>query len=291
MTVDSNSLNRRKFPLYGTLGLLIIILGEVLLFFDISPVGVYFTPLQWTGYILCVDGVIYFLSGRSIITTRRREFLVMLPWSVLCWGIFEVYNLHLRNWTYVGLPENWTARWIGYIWSFATIFPAIFETADALQLLLPDKPMRSLRISKGLLLILSVTGLLFLAVPLVLPQDIAGKLFAFIWIGFLLLLDPFNHILGGASLLKDLAEGRFARVISLALSGILCGILWEFWNYWAVAKWVYSVPISFVGPKIFEMPLLGFLGFIPFALECFAMHQILLSLVPSLTRSSATGDL
>ena len=50
----------------------------------------------------------------------------------------------------------------------------------------------------------------------------------------------------------------------------MCGVLWEFWNYWAATKWTYTVP--YLGDlKIFEMPVLGYLGFPPFALECYAM--------------------
>jgi hypothetical protein len=51
----------------------------------------------------------------------------------------------------------------------------------------------------------------------------------------------------------------------------VCGWLWEFWNYWAAAKWLYIFPM-FQGWKIFEMPAPGFLGFPPFALECFTMY-------------------
>ena len=42
----------------------------------------------------------------------------------------------------------------------------------------------------------------------------------------------------------------------------------ELWNNWARAKWQYTVPIM-ENLKIFEMPLPGYLGFPPFALECF----------------------
>jgi hypothetical protein len=50
--------------------------------------------------------------------------------------------------------------------------------------------------------------------------------------------------------------------------------LWEFWNYWAHTKWVYTVPIL-PQIKIFEMPFLGFFGFGPFALECYVATNLL----------------
>jgi hypothetical protein len=57
-------------------------------------------------------------------------------------------------------------------------------------------------------------------------------------------------------------------------AGIVCGILWEFWNHWALAKWRYvGVPV-FPSVRLFEMPLAGYLGFPPFALEVFAMYHL-----------------
>ncbi|HEU4437056.1 MAG TPA: hypothetical protein VFR89_06290 [candidate division Zixibacteria bacterium] len=60
--------------------------------------------------------------------------------------------------------------------------------------------------------------------------------------------------------------------MTLMLSGLICGFLWEFWNFWAAAKWIYSVPI--LGHiKLFEMPVVGYLGFMAFGLEVFVMWQ------------------
>ena len=68
-------------------------------------------------------------------------------------------------------------------------------------------------------------------------------------------------------------RGSARRAGCLLAAGALCGLLWEFWNSGAGAQWHYTVP--FVGVlKVFEMPLLGFLGFPPFALECFAMTSL-----------------
>ena len=64
---------------------------------------------------------------------------------------------------------------------------------------------------------------------------------------------------------------RPGRLINLMLSGLICGVIWEFWNYWSGTKWIYNVPIL-PDLKIFEMPVLGFGGFPPFAVECFVMY-------------------
>jgi hypothetical protein len=95
-----------------------------------------------------------------------------------------------------------------------------------------------------------------------------------LFLGFAFLLDPINARTGAESILGDLLEGRHGRLTNLGLAGPICGLLWEFWNYWAGAKWIYTVPIL---PELrrFEMPLLGYAGFAAFAVECFAMYLAL----------------
>jgi hypothetical protein len=103
-----------------------------------------------------------------------------------------------------------------------------------------------------------------LVVPFVVSPSVARYMAAPVWLGFIFLLDPINARLGAETLTRD-------RIINLSLSGLLCGVLWEFWNYWAHAKWHYTVPIM-EHVKLFEMPLPGYLGFPAFALECFTMY-------------------
>lgn len=99
-----------------------------------------------------------------------------------------------------------------------------------------------------------------------------------LWVGLVYLLDPINGMLGQPSLLGDWNAGRLGRTLALFAGGATCGLLWEFWNYWALAKWTYHLP--FLGPlehwRYFEMPLPGFLGFLPFAAECWVMLHLIL---------------
>ena len=122
-----------------------------------------------------------------------------------------------------------------------------------------------------------VVGAALLIAPFVVSRGTARYMAAPVWLGFILLLDPINMRLGGESLWTDWRAGRRDRTINLMLSGMLCGVLWEFWNYWAYAKWHYTVPIM-ERWKIFEMPVPGYFGFAPFALECFTMYVFVRSL-------------
>ena len=71
---------------------------------------------------------------------------------------------------------------------------------------------------------------------------------------------------GNRSLLEHTATGDWRPLIALSVAGLACGFFWEMWNYYSYPKWVYHVP--FVGVlHVFEMPLLGYLGYLVFASE------------------------
>ncbi len=262
---------RAPYPLYGWLGLACLVGAEWLMFNGVQPVATFFTPIAWSAYILIVDAAVFSITNRSRLRGAPLALLRMAALSIPLWLVFEAYNLRLRNWTYEGVPPFWPGGMIGYAWSFATITPAIFETADLIQAFLPLREGKHKEISRRAQRGWMIAGAVCLIVPLVLPRHIAAYLFALVWIGFLFLLDPLNYRAGLPSFLGDFSEGLHTRFWSFLASGWVCGWLWEFWNYWAAAKWKYIFPI-FQHVKIFEMPAPGFLGFLPFALECFVMY-------------------
>jgi len=112
------------------------------------------------------------------------------------------------------------------------------------------------------------------------------------WASPVFLLDPINRWLGMPSLLADWRDGRWGRTIALMAGGLLCGFCWEFWNYLAIAKWVYHLPM--LGPleqyKYFEMPLIGLMGFLPFGPACWVMWQTLRAAMPGVTEPLPTDD-
>lgn len=261
----------RRFPAHGWLGIVALGLAEWLMLHGVEPVATFFTPIAWSAYILIADAAVLALTNRSRLNDAPLVLGRMALLSIPLWLIFEAYNLRLQNWTYTGVPVGWTGAVLGYGWSFATITPAIFETADLVQALLPPLPGKPWKLSTAGENLLIALGAIFLISPLVVPRHIASYLFLPVWIGFILLLDPVNKRLGLPSFLGDLSEGFSRRLYSFFLAGWVCGWLWEFWNNWAAAKWHYIFPIA-QGWKIFEMPAPGYFGFLPFALECFVMY-------------------
>ena len=263
---------RRPLPAHGWLGLIALVCAEFLMVHGVEPAATYFNPLAWTAYILLADAAAFAITGHSRLREEARGFLKMAALSVLLWLIFEAYNLRLANWAYVGLPQGRVESWFGYAWSFATITPGIFMTAGLIESFgwfkLESRPIRISREAETFFMVL---GAALLVIPILVPKRMGMYLFAFVWLGFLFLLEPVNHRLLLPSLTGDLARGYRGRVYSFLIAGWVCGWLWEFWNYWAAAKWVYTFPILQKW-KIFEMPAPGYLAYPVFALECFAMY-------------------
>ena len=195
----------------------------------------------------------------------------MIPLSAAFWYLFEFFNLFIKNWGYEGLPQFWITA-IGMTWAFGTIGPAIIETENLVSSLRFFRTITRQRvIFRPILYFLVTLGGLGLALILLTPPWVVCHLGILLWLGFFLIFDPINYLRGNRSLLRE-----NGTLWSLLISGILCGFLWEFWNYWAEARWVYTLPYYF-GPRIFEMPLLGYLGFPLLALEYFAFYSLFLN--------------
>ena len=261
-----------RFPVYGWVGLAALALFEALLFAHVAWVATFFTALVWTAYIVAADAAVFRLRGDSLLH-HGRAFTAMAGLSVVAWLIFEAYNVHLLNWDYAGVPQSFPIFAVGAVWAFATVFPGIFETADlfhstwAVGTRCRPRQFRAAPLWMAL-------GALCLLLPLALPARWAAYLFALVWAGFILLLDPWLYRRGLPSLEGDLERGEPGRLWALLAAGAACGFFWEFWNFWAAARWVYIFPILH-RYRIFAMPFPGFLGFPPFALECFLLYILL----------------
>jgi hypothetical protein len=110
-------------------------------------------------------------------------------------------------------------------------------------------------------------------------------LFPLLWISPLVIIISWQALCGGETVLSGIARGDWRKVWTLAMSALICGFFWEMWNYHSLAKWVYTVP--FVNRfHVFEMPILGYAGYLPFGLECAAVAAML---TPRREKSLAGG--
>lgn len=257
---------------HGAIGLGILILAQIMVFRKVDPFYSWFYCFAWWAYILICDSIIYGIQGNSLLMNRRREFFLLMLWSLALWLFFEMVNLALKNWYYINVPRNTVLRWIGYSMAYSTVIPGIFETTELLGSIglyrglsvTPIPETRNWYISFWIL------GGIFLILPITIPR----YSFPLIWGSLIFLLEPINHRFRGKSLMRDWERGDPRKFLLLLTAGLVCGLLWEFWNFWAQSKWVYTVPF-FDEIKGFEMPLLGFLGFPPFAVECYVTYNFI----------------
>jgi hypothetical protein len=267
------------FRWYGALGLVMILFAQLNFIFRIEPLARWYFPLIWFGYIFLIDAVTCSLSGESLMSSRPRVFLLLLGLSAAVWWTFEAIGWVLGNWYYTGLG-GFGSRLEGLMFatvSFSTVIPAVFETSLLLKTVHLFDGFRleeRHRITKNLLYGMMFAGMLTFVGPMFYPR----VFYPLIWISFFLILDPINYMNGRPSIISHLRDRRLAVPLSIYAGATVCGFLWEFWNYWAIPKWHYSIPfVDFL--KVFEMPVLGYLGYGPFGLELFAMYHFFMWLV------------
>lgn len=255
-------------------------------------VAVNMTALCWVGFLLTFEGLVEWLSRVrreahiSSIRARPHRFIVAWLTSIPVWCVFDWINFYYMDaWRYHGLPPQFGQRVVGYFIAFAAISPGMFLAAQFYQHLglrrldTPSSPRN--RVVAGILTFGVPLFFAVLAAFLLLRQRDTTILNLVLWIALIYLLDPINRWLGAPSLLADWWSGRWGRTLALFAGGATCGFCWEFWNYWALAKWTYHLPFLGVAGeyRYFEMPWLGFLGFLPFALECWVMLNTILAVL------------
>jgi hypothetical protein len=132
--------------------------------------------------------------------------------------------------------------------------------------------VKPIQLTSRILVVSFLAGFLCMLLPFFVSPVTATYLAAPVWIGMVFMLDPLNYRWGQFSLWGEWSRGNLSTLLQLFFAGFIAGGLWEFWNYWATAKWIYTVPIL-GNVKIFEMPVLGYLGFPAFAVEVFVMWE------------------
>lgn len=260
-----------------------------------EPFATWYYVFAWYATLLMLDAAVASRGGRFLFLDRPAFLASLMAWSVPFWLLFELFNFRLENWYYVFVPAERAARWAGITLSFATVLPAIFAAERLLRIhgvaAEGRLNLRLLwRVTPARLRGLRAIGAVALVLPLAWPR----LFFPLVWVSVTLIADPFVYRRApGRSLLGDLERGRPGRPLRLLLGGMAIGLLWELFNVAARGKWIYTVP-GLEDLKLFEMPLLGFLGFPVFALEGFAAYQALVVTglaVPALGSSHAAPRL
>jgi len=247
----------------------------------IEPFATWYYQFAWYSLLLALDGLVAWTGAAG----RKGEFLLLshpahlaslLGWSAVVWFFYELWNFRLQNWYYVNLPHGALLRWGSTALAFATVLPAIFLATTLLQAggLARTTRWRPLRVTGKTLTGLRAASLAMAVLVLAWPR----YFFPLVWGATTLLVEPWVYQRAPRrSLLHDLELGQPGRLLRLLLAGGLVGFVWELLNIGARTKWIYTVPFL-EELKLFEMPVPGFLGFPPFAVECFVLWQALVVL-------------
>jgi len=270
----------RPFPWWGWLGVILGCVAWILAWTRFSwfrPLQAHtFTPL-WLAYILSVNALTLRKLGRCLLLDRPLRFFLLFPLSAAFWWFFEYLNRFVQNWQYIGVQFG-PAEYVLYATlSFSTVLPAVMSTRELILsspfFLSKYRSFFPVRLPRPrswgvAAFVAAAAGLAGLGIR-------PNHLFALLWISPLLILVALQAISNEPTIFSPLVRGNWTGVLGCALAALVCGVFWEMWNYWSLAKWTYHVP--FVHRfEVFEMPILGYAGYLPFGLECAVIAETVL---------------
>jgi len=274
------SAHRQRFPWWGRVGAVLCAAAWVLSWTRFR----WFAPLQrftfsplWLGYILVVNGLTYRRTGHCMLRDTPCFFLLLFPASAAFWWLFEYLNRFVQNWYYVGMGNLTPSL---YFWfatlPFSTVLPAVLGTHELLESV-PRAGAgldRFIRIETGNVRVMAWIMLVTSCAGLAIMRVLSDCLFPLLWVSPLIIIISLQIIWRKGTIFANTRQGNWRRVYLLGMAALICGFFWEMWNYLSLAKWMYEIP--FVGRfRLFEMPVLGYAGYLTFGLECGVLGDIL----------------
>jgi len=237
-----------------------------------------FTAL-WLGYIVIINAMTYTRTGHCMLLYRTCYFLSLFPLSAGFWWSFEYLNRFVHNWYYVGAGTFTAGEYVLLATlPFSTVLPAVLGTAEWLT----SYPRIGAGLRHAWIIRSDWTKAVGWLVVVVATAGLLGiglwptYLYPLVWVAPLLLITGLEWVWGQPTIFTNVTRGDWYVPGVAALSALICGLFWEMWNSQSLAHWQYAVP--FVHRfQIFEMPLLGYAGYLPFGLECLAVADLFLS--------------
>ena len=267
------------FPKWGWLGVFIGIPAWVLAWTRFSWFADWqahtFSPL-WLAYIILVNAICVRRTDRSLMTDNPLFFLLLFPVSAIFWWFFEYLNRFVQNWYYLGVDfRPWQYFWFATL-AYSTVLPAVLSTRQWIlsfnwiqrgfghfQPISIRRPARPACV----FLVLATGGLTGIGIW-------PNYLFPLLWVSPALIIIALQTLMKEGHILTEMGAGDWRGAVAAVLAALFCGLFWEMWNYFSLAKWKYSVPLVHRF-EVFEMPLLGYAGYLPFGLECIVVGSAL----------------
>lgn len=239
-------------------------------------------PLFW-GFSLMLDGWVYKRNGgRSILSVRPQELFGIGVASISGWMIFEFLNFFI--------DDNWYYPWGNIIDREEFLLYACIISSGLLPLafewycLFKTFPKLNFRFTNGPKIVLGKGIKLFFLLLALFGMFISSFypniLFFVVWVSPPVILALVLNYVGVWTPLDPIGKGNWGPTLLSALTYFVTGFCLEGQNYLSAvhdgqkvlytgdpAYWQYSLPFVNVW-HVFEMPLLGFYGYLPFGVYC-----------------------
>jgi hypothetical protein len=274
--------DRRLVALQLAAGLAILGFGWGTSLAGVEPVRGYWFDFVWAGYILAGDAVVWRRAGRSLLHGGGWRVAALFALSAPLWWAFEIANWRLENWKYVGTAVyGGQAHVLLKTLSFVFVLPALATSRDLLRSFVRFPHPPAVRLPSWTTPVLVAVGVISVPLLYLFPD----QTYPLVWVAPLLVLDGVADLRGRRpNVFALVREGRAGPVLLIAVAGLGTGVLWELWNWGAVPHWDYRIPYLGFLP-VFEMPVVGYLGYPPFALVADAFVRTVLG-----GRGGLTGE-
>lgn len=268
----------RRFPLWGWVALAWTLAWWGLAWTRwgwFAPLQAYtFFPL-WLGFIVTVNAATERRTGSCLMRRAPGPWLGLFAASAACWWAFEWLNRFVRNWHYLNVENVGALEYFLHATAcFSTVLPAVAAVAEWLashrrwEETMSHGPAWMWLARRGTAVALAVFGCASLAATGAQPDWFYPAL----WVSPLALQLAAPMPADRPDLVREMAHGDWCRAGSWAIAALVCGFFWELWNWQSLAKWIYTVP-GVDRWHLFEMPALGYAGYLPFGLECLLVAE------------------
>jgi hypothetical protein len=277
--VGNDGSRETSFPCWGWVGLLWTALIWMVAWNRWEWVGEWqlhtFAPL-WLGYITVVNALTAGRTGTSVMLRDPGRFLLLFPLSAALWWTFEYLNRFVQNWHYAGAREFSSGEYFVLATiPFSTVLPAVISTADWLS----TYPRLSAGLGRAWTMRMVRRKLVGWVMILASAGGLTGiglwpdYLFPLVWLAPLFLMAGLQLANEADTVFSPAAQGDWRLLWLAALASLTCGFFWELWNSRSLAHWEYAIPFTHRF-QLFEMPVLGYAGYLPFGLECLTIVQL-----------------
>ena len=239
-------------------------------------------PLFW-GAVLILDGIVYKRSGgKSLVAIIPQELIGIGIASMTGWMIFEFMNFFVDdNWYYPWGNILDREEFLLYAFIVSSgLLPLAFEW----YLLFLTFPKLANRFRNGIKIVLNSAIKNILLVLSLVSMFVASlfpdSLFFVLWVSPPVILAVVLNKIGVWTPFDSIGKGNWGPVLLSALTYFVTGFTLEGQNYLSAihdgqvalftndpAYWQYSLPYVNV-VHIFEMPILGYFGYLPFGIYC-----------------------